>query len=75
MTEKQILSLGFKKNEWEHDGETFIEFILGNIEGGVGILISGTTLVELTPGNGVFITVPNCSTIRELKQLIKLFGL
>lgn len=75
MTEKQILSLGFKKNEWEHDGETFIEFILGNIKGGVGILVSGTTLVELTQGNGVFITVPNCSTIRELKQLIKLFGL
>lgn len=43
MSEKDILSLGFKKNQWTDEGNDFTEYLLGNDE--VGILISGTTLV------------------------------
>jgi hypothetical protein len=73
MNEKEILSLGFKVNQWVHDGEEFVEYILGN--GKVGIEISGLTLVEITYGKGVFITVPNCKSIDDLKDLIRLFGI
>lgn len=71
MREKDILSLGFKKNKWMDEGEKFTEYVVGN--GEIGICISGRTLVEVTQGKGIFITVPNCETIEDLKQLIKLF--
>jgi len=73
MTEKEILSLGFKKNQWEDEDEIFTEYLLGN--GIVGILISGTTLVKITTGREVFISVPDCKTIKDLKSLVKLLGL
>ena len=73
MTDIEILSIGFKKNQWEHDDEIFTEYLLGN--GVVGILISGTTLIEITAGKEVFISVPNCKTIKDLKSLVKLLGL
>jgi len=73
MEENQILELGFKKNQTEQDGVIYTEYIIGN--GKVGIEISGTTLVEITEGRGSFITVPNCQTIEDLKQLIKLFNI
>jgi hypothetical protein len=73
MNEKNFLQLGFKKNKWEQDFEIFTEYLLGNKE--VGILISGTTLVEITQGKGVFITVPGCETIEDLKELIRLLNI
>lgn len=73
MNEKEILSLGFKKNEWTYESENFVEYIKGN--GNVGIEISGINLVEITAGKGIFVTVPNCKTIDDLKSLIKLLGL
>jgi len=73
MEENEILSLGFKKNQWIDEGETFTEYLIGNKE--VGILISGTTLVELTNGNKNFIHVPNCEIIDDLKQLMRLFNI
>jgi len=73
MSEEEILSIGFKKNEWTYETENFIEYVKG--DGNVGIEISGINLVEITAGNGVFITVPNCQTIDDLKSLVKLFGL
>jgi len=71
MNEKEILELGFKKNQWEYEGNIFTEYLIGNKD--VGIMISGTTLVEITQGKGAFITVKNCETIDDLKQLVKLF--
>ena len=62
MTEKELLELGFKKHEWND----LREFSLGCI------LITGITLVEICQ-NGEFITVKNCETIDDLKQLIRLF--
>lgn len=73
MEENEILELGFKKNQFEEEGEVFTEYIIGN--GKVGIEISGTTLVEITQGKGVFITVPNCQTIQDLKELIRLLNI
>lgn len=71
MSEKDILSLGFKKNQWTDEGNDFTEYLLGNDE--VGILISGTTLVEITQGKGSFITAKNCETIDDLRELVRLF--
>jgi hypothetical protein len=73
MNEKEILSLGFRKNEWTYETENFVEYVKGN--GSIGIEISGINLVEITSGKGVFITVQNCKTIDDLKSLIKLLGL
>jgi hypothetical protein len=73
MEENEILSIGFKKNQWEEENETFTEYIIGN--GKVGIEISGTTLVEITTCKGVFITVPNCETIEDLKELVRLLNI
>jgi len=73
MEENEILSLGFKKNQWIDEGETFTEYFLGSEE--LGIMISGTTLVEIVFDNDEFITVPNCETIDDLKQLMRLFNI
>ena len=72
-TETELLKLGFKKNEWTDEGETFTEYLIGNSE--LGILISGISLVEIAQGKSVFITVPNCTDISDLKTLLNLFGL
>jgi hypothetical protein len=73
MTKEEILSIGFKRNEWTYETENFLEYVKGN--GSLGILISSTNFVEITVGNGVFITVPNCKTIDDLKSLVRLLGL
>ena len=73
MEENEILSLVFKKNQWTDEGNEFTEYLIGNKE--VGILISGTTLVEITQGKGVFINVPCCETITDLKELKRLLGI
>lgn len=62
MEENEILALGFEKHEWND----LFEFSNGCI------LITGLKLVEICQ-NGEFITVPNCKTIEDLKQLVKLF--
>lgn len=62
MEENEILALGFIKKE----DPDWTEYNLGNI------CITGTILVDICQ-NGEFITVKNCKTIEDLKQLIKLF--
>lgn len=62
MEENEILALGFEK----HECSDWTEYNLKNI------CITGLTLVEICQ-NGEFITVPNCKTIEDLKQLVKLF--
>lgn len=62
MEENEILALGFVKTE----DQDWAEYNLKNI------CITGTTLVEIFQGNE-WISVPNCNTIEDLKQLIKLF--
>lgn len=71
--ETELVELGFKKNECTDEGETFTEYLIGNSE--LGILISGISLVEITQGKSVFITVPNCNDISDLTKLLNLFGL
>lgn len=71
--ETQLLIRGFKHNQWEENGETFHEYIIGN--GDVGIEISGPALVGITNGNGNYITVPNCTTIGDIDNLIRLFDI
>jgi len=73
MTEEEILSLGFKKNQWTEENQTFTEYWIG--DDNAGIEISGTTLVELKIGAKNYITVPNCNSIQELRLLIHLFNI
>lgn len=76
MEKEALLKRGFLENTWTDEGETFTEFKL--IIGRYMIEISGETLIEVgeTHGNTkVFITVPNCKTIKDLDNLIRLFGL
>jgi len=70
MSEKEILELGFKKITWKDDGQDFTEY--KKESGNYGILISGTTLVEVFATDSI-VTVKNCNTINDLKQLIRLF--
>lgn len=72
-TEEELLSLGFSKNQWIDEGGNFTEHIIGN--GSIGVEISGFTLVEITSGQRVFITVPNCENLEDLKCLLKLFNI
>lgn len=71
--ETELKKLGFKKNEWTDNGEIFTEHLKGNSE--IGVLVSGINLVEITQGKSVFITVPNCNDISDLKTLLNLLGL
>ena len=62
MEENEILAMGFIKKE----DPDWTEYNLGNI------CITGTTLVDVL-GSSEWIPVPNCKTIEDLKQLVKLF--
>lgn len=62
MEENELKELGFR----QIDDDGFTDWQLGCI------YITGCTLVEVFQ-NDEFITVKNCNTIEDLKQLIKLF--
>lgn len=72
MNDKQLLSLGFIKSEWEDGADTFIEYFYGNSE--IGIMISGQ-LIELVYGRSIYVDIPNCATIKDLKSIINLFNI
>jgi hypothetical protein len=73
MDSKELKKIGFKDNTKTIDKETFTEFRFDGKE--VSIEISGTTLVEITTGRNVWITVPGCQTLEDVKQLMRLFNL
>jgi len=70
MTDKELLDLGFKDTSNTYDGVFFREFLIEkNL---VKIQVNGLDSVEFAIDNN-WIELPNCNTIDDLKQLIKLF--
>jgi hypothetical protein len=67
MTSQELLQLGFKDTTWSGNTEHTLETADFKIE------VSGISLVEINV-DGDWITVPNCNTIDDMKQLIKLFS-
>jgi hypothetical protein len=70
MRNSTLLQLGFVDKSYEDEGEHFKEFELKLKN--CSIVILGET-VEIQQGNSVYVEVPNCKYILDLKNLIKLF--
>ena len=73
MEKQALLKRGFVENSWTDEGETFTEYKL--LIGDFVILISGISLVEISlrEAGCQWLTVPNCKTIKDLDNLIRLF--
>ena len=73
MKEKDLIKLGFKDTSFEEEGEKFTEFTLKSEN--FTIQVSGVNLVEIYVARSYsWLTVSNCKTIKDLKDLIKLFS-
>ena len=70
MNKQALLKRGFVDTSFEYEGEHFSEFTLKLPE--MTIQISGIDLVEISTPND-WLTVPNCKTIKDLDNLIRLF--
>jgi hypothetical protein len=71
MNQKELILLGFIDTSYQEEHIFFTEFTLKNEN--FEIQISGIENVEIKLENGFWNQVPNCKTIEDLKQLIKLF--
>ncbi len=69
---KELLELGFIDTSYTEDGINFTEFTLTKDK--FKIEISGINLVEIHFLVIGWVGVPNCKTIDDLKQLIRLFS-
>ena len=71
MNQNELLGLGFVDTSYTEDGVYFTEFTLKKEN--FTIEVSGINSVEIKLLCGFWNDVPNCETIEDLKQLIKLF--
>jgi hypothetical protein len=71
MNQNELLELGFIDTSYTEDGIDFTEFTLTKEK--FIIEVSGIDNVEIKLSCGFWNDVPNCKTIEDLKQLIKLF--
>lgn len=69
MKQKQLLALGFKDTSSPED-EIFNDYTYSKPE--LGINVYGDNLVDICI-RGHWVEVPNCKTIADLKELIRLF--
>lgn len=72
MEKQALIKRGFKDTSWTDEGETFTEFTLELPS--VRVVISGISLIEISLNRSDFLTIPNCKTIKDLDNLIRLFG-
>lgn len=70
ITHEALIERGFRDTSWEYEGQTFTEH--ARVLGGISIEVSDTDLVEIGI-RGEWVTVPNCRTLTDLDNLIKLF--
>ena len=70
MEKQALLKRGFIENSWTDEEETFTEFILETPT--IHIQIYGIDTVEIKTYKE-WIEVPNCKTIKDLDDLIRLF--
>ena len=71
MEKEALLKRGFVDTSLDYNGEHFSEFTLQLQD--KTILISGIDLVEIATHRD-WLTVPNCKTIKDLDDLIRLFS-
>lgn len=72
MNEDQLSELGFKNTSYEEEGIFFREFLIE--KGVVKIEIDGDNSVEIAIDNN-WHSLPNCQTIEDLKELMRLFDI
>lgn len=70
MEKQALLKRGFVDTSFDYEGEHFSEFTLQLAN--MTIQISGIDLVEIATHSD-WLTVPNCKTIKDLDDLIRLF--
>lgn len=73
MNEKELLELGFIDTSYTEDKIDFTEHTLTKET--FSIEISGIDSVEIKFVGISWVDVPNCKTIEDLKQLIRLFNI
>lgn len=73
MEAQELLALGFKDTSFVDDGIEFPEYTY-ELKTSFTIQISGRDLVEICD-SVIWITVPSCNTIQDVKDLIRLFSL
>lgn len=71
MNSNQLLELGFIDTSYIEDGENFTEFTLTKDK--FKIEVSGIDSVDIHFLVIGWVQVPNCKTIEDLKELIRLF--
>ena len=72
MTKKELLELGFIDTSYIEEQINFKNFTLKNEN--FTIEVSGVYITEIYLPYVGWVDVPNCKTISDLKQLIKLFS-
>ena len=70
MNKQALLKRGFVDTSYDYEGDHFSEFTLQLQD--LTIMISGIDLVEIGTHSD-WLTVPNCKTIKDLDDLIRLF--
>ena len=72
MNEKELLELGFVDTSYVEEGINYTQHNLYTEK--FIIEVSGINLVEIDFKVNGWVTVPNCKTISDLKELIRLFS-
>jgi len=72
MKKSDLIKLGFKDTSYIEEDIHFTEFTL-ETESFI-IQVSGIDEIEIKVADNDWLFVPNCKTINQLKQLIKLFS-
>jgi hypothetical protein len=71
MNKKELLNLGFVDNSYTEEGHRYTEFLL--TKENFSIEITGVETIEIKIQDNYWIEVPNCKTISDIKDLIRLF--
>lgn len=72
MESNDLIRLGFKDTSFWDDGNKFTVFSFSQEDAKIDV--SGDDLVEICI-DGIWNTVPNCKTIKDIKDLAILFGI
>lgn len=70
MNKEELIKRRFKEHSWQDDGEMFTEFVLETPNCHIEILGIDTVSIKT---NREWVDVPNCRTIKDLDDLIRLF--
>ena len=75
INEEELLKIGFKRIEWEDEGERFHEFQYGPKEGRYHLTVHYKMNVELIVNEYDWFPLPFCKTIEDINHLIRILGI